>query len=104
MALRFCTHGDQNLFSTSENKTCSLLDNRACISLYSIWQVRLLPLTQSVLGEPGNMILLRFGLYLFKRRVTAQEVGSAWQRQLGAGAGEEFWVLLKIIEQDQELA
>ena len=57
--------------------------------------------------EPGNMILQRgriFGLVLFKRRVTDQGVGPAWQRQSGAGAGEGFLVLFKIIEQDQELA
>ena len=50
------------------------------------------------------MILQRgriFGLVLFKRRVTDQGVRPAWQRQLGAGAGEGFLVLFKIIEQDQ---
>ena len=57
--------------------------------------------------EPGNMILQRgriLGLVLFKRRVTDQGVGPAWQRQSGAGAGEGFLVLFKIIEQDHELA
>ena len=53
------------------------------------------------------MILQRgriFGLVLFKRRVTDQRVGPALQRQSGAGAGEGFLLLFKIIEQDQELA
>ena len=53
------------------------------------------------------MILQRgriFELVLFKRRVTDQGVGPARQRQSGAGAGEGFLVLFKIIEQDQELA
>ena len=44
-----------------------------------------------------------FGLVLFKRRVTDQEVGPAGQRESGAGAGKRFLVLLRIIEQDQEL-
>ena len=44
-----------------------------------------------------------FGLVLFKRRETDQEVGPAGQRQSGAGAGRIFLVLLRIIEQDQEL-
>ena len=44
-----------------------------------------------------------FGLVLFKRRVTDQEVGPAGQRQSGAGAGKRFPVLLRIIEQDQEM-
>ena len=43
-------------------------------------------------------------MILFKRRVTDQVVGPAWQRQSGAGAGEGFLVLFKIIEQDQEHA
>ena len=57
--------------------------------------------------EPRNIILQRgriFGLVLFKRRVPDQGVGPAWQRQSGAGAGEGFLVLFKIIKQDQELA
>ena len=40
--------------------------------------------------EPGNMTLQRgriFGLVLFKRRITDQGVGPAWQRQSGARAG-----------------
>ena len=44
--------------------------------------------------EQGNMTLLRgrkFGLVLFKRRVGDQGVGSARQRQLGAGAGRDSW-------------
>ena len=45
-----------------------------------------------------------FGLVLFKRRVTNQGVGPAWQRRWGAGAREVFLVLFKIIEQYQELA
>ena len=45
-----------------------------------------------------------FGLVLFKRRVTDQEVGHAGQRQSGAGAGKRFLVLFRIIEEDQELA
>ena len=45
-----------------------------------------------------------FGLVLFKKGVTDQGVGPAWQRQLGGGAGKGLLVLLKIIEQDQELA
>ena len=44
-----------------------------------------------------------FGLVLFKRRVTDQEVELAGQRQSGAGAGKRFIVLFRIIEQDQEL-
>ena len=43
-----------------------------------------------------------FGLVLFKRRVTDQEVGPAGQRESGAGAGKIVLVLLRIIEQDQE--
>ena len=56
--------------------------------------------------EPGNMTLQRgriFGLVLFKRRVTDQEVGHAGQRQSGAGAGKRFLVLFRIIKQDREL-
>ena len=49
--------------------------------------------------QRGNI----FGLVLFKRRVTDQEVGPAGQRQSGAGAGKRFLVLFRIIEQDQEL-
>ena len=44
-----------------------------------------------------------FGMVLFKRRVTDQEVGPAGQRQSGAGAGKRFLVLFRIIERDQEL-
>ena len=44
-----------------------------------------------------------FGLVLFKRGVTDQEVGPAGQRQSGAGAGKRFSVLIRITEQDQEL-
>ena len=44
-----------------------------------------------------------FGLVLFKRRVTDQGVGPAGQRQSGAGVGEIFLDLFRIIEQDQEL-
>ena len=57
--------------------------------------------------EPGNKTLQRgriFGLVLFKLRVTDQEVGPAGQRQSRAGAGRRFPVLVRIIEQDQELA
>ena len=53
------------------------------------------------------MILQRgriFGLVLFKSRVTDQGVRPAWERQSGAGAGEGFLVLFKIIEPNQELA
>ena len=45
-----------------------------------------------------------FGLVLFKRKVTDQGVKPAGQRQLGAGAGERFLVLFRIIKQDRELA
>ena len=47
-----------------------------------------------------------FGLVQFKRRVADQRVGPAWQRQsgAGAGAGEGFLVLFKMIEQNHELA
>ena len=44
-----------------------------------------------------------FGLVLLKRSVTDQKVGSAGQRQSGAGAGKRLLVLFRIIEQDQEL-
>ena len=44
-----------------------------------------------------------FGLVLFKKRETDQEVGPAGQRQSGAGAGKIFLFLFRIIEQDQEL-
>ena len=44
-----------------------------------------------------------FGVVLFKRRVTDQEVGLAEQRQLVARAGMRFLVLYRIIEQDLEL-
>ena len=44
-----------------------------------------------------------FGMVLFKRRVTDQEVRPAGQRQSGAGAGKIFLVLFRIIEEDQEL-
>ena len=56
--------------------------------------------------EPWNINLQRgriFGLVLFKRRVTDQEVGLAEQRQLVARAGMRFLVLYRIIEQDLEL-
>ena len=42
-----------------------------------------------------------FGLVLFERRVCHQEVG---KKQSGAGGGERLLVLVRIIEQDQELA
>ena len=45
-----------------------------------------------------------FGLVLFKIKVSDQGVGPTGQRQSGAGAGEKFLVLLRIIKQDQELA
>ena len=44
-----------------------------------------------------------FGLVLFTRGVTDQEVGPTGQRQLGAGARKRFLVLFRIIELDQEL-
>ena len=44
-----------------------------------------------------------FGMVLFKRRVTDQEVGPAGQRHLGTGAGKIFLVLFQIIEQDHDL-
>ena len=44
-----------------------------------------------------------FGLVLFKRRVTDQEVGHAGQRQSGAGAEKRFLVRFRIIKEDQEL-
>ena len=44
-----------------------------------------------------------FGLVLFKRRVTDQEVWLAGHRQSGAGAGKRFLVLFRIIKQDGEL-
>ena len=44
-----------------------------------------------------------FGLVLFLRKITDQEVGPAGQIQLGAGAGKRFMVLFRIIKQDQEL-
>ena len=43
-------------------------------------------------------------MVLFKRRVSDQGVGPAGQRQLGAGAGERFLGLIRIIKQDQEPA
>ena len=43
-----------------------------------------------------------FGLVLFKRRVTDQEVGPAGQNESVAGTGMRFLVLFRIIEQDQE--
>ena len=44
-----------------------------------------------------------FGLLLFKRRLTDQGVRPTGQRQLGAGGGERFLILFRIIEQDQEM-
>ena len=41
-----------------------------------------------------------FVLVLCKRRVTDQEVGPAGQRQLGAGGGQIFLVLFRMIEQE----
>ena len=58
------------------------------------------------LREPGNLTLQRgklFGMVLFKRRVTDQEVGPARQRQSVAGAGKRHLVLFIVTEQDQEL-
>ena len=43
------------------------------------------------------------GLVLFKIGVTDQEGRPAGQRQLVAGAGKRFLVLLRIVEQDQGL-
>ena len=45
-----------------------------------------------------------FDLVLFKKKVTDQEGRPAGQRQSGAGAGDIFLVLFRMIEQDQELA
>ena len=58
----------------------------------------------SVHPKHFSVFLQLFGLVLFKRKVIDQGVGPAWQRQSGAGAGEGFLVLFKIIEQYQELA
>ena len=44
-----------------------------------------------------------FGLVLFKRRVSDQGVGPAGQKQSGAGAGEKYRVLFRIIKQDNKL-
>ena len=44
--------------------------------------------------EPENMILQRgriFGLVLFKRRVTDQGVGPAWQRQSEQEQERDSW-------------
>ena len=43
-------------------------------------------------------------LGLSKRRVSDQGVGPDRQRQLGAGIGERFLVLFRVIEQNRELA
>ena len=54
--------------------------------------------------KPGNITLhidMIFGLVLFKRKLTDQEVGPAGQRQPGARAGKRFLVLFQIFQQDQ---
>ena len=45
---------------------------------------------------PSFLKSVIFGLVLFKRTVTDEGMGPAWQRLSGASAGEGFLVLLKI--------